>query len=98
MRDLPPLQKSGMEHYHRWAFGTIRQLGAAFELASLHVAWLDSSSSPHPAVAEFELIALHCKTLILKAARAVNSGRALDASPLFDEMAGAWERGMASLA
>ena len=98
-RELPLLQAAGMAHYHQWAFGTIRQLGAAFELASLHLGWLHAGSAePHPAAADFELIAQHCKTLILKAARAVNSGRALDASQLFDDMAAAWDRGMAALA
>jgi len=97
-RELPSLQAAGMAHYHQWAFGTIRQLGAAFELASLYVAWSNPAAEPHPAAADFELIAQHCKTLILKAARAVNSGRALDASQLFDDMAGAWDRGMAALA
>ncbi len=97
-RELPLLQAAGMAHYHQWAFATIRQLGAAFELAALHVAWLDPSAKLHPAADDFELIAQHCKTLILKAARAVNTGRALDASTLFDEMAGAWDRGMAALA
>jgi len=95
--DLPRLQAAGMAHYHQWAFGTIRQLGAAFELASLYVAWRNPGTDLHPAAADFEVIAQHCKTLILKAARAVNSGRALDASPIFDEMAGAWDRGMAAL-
>ena len=50
----------------------------------------------HAAAADFELIARHSKTLILKAARAVNSGRSLDASELFDEMIAAWDRGMAA--
>ncbi len=37
------------------------------------------------------------KSLILKVARAVHSGRALDASELFTNMALAWERGMSAL-
>ena len=92
--ELPALQAAGMAHYHQWAFGTIRQLGAAFELAAIHLAWLGAPA----AASEFEVIAQQCKTLILKAARAVNSGRALDASPMFDEMAAAWERGMTAAA
>ena len=96
-RELPLLQAAGMAHYHQWAFGTIRQLGAAFELAALYVDWLTPGAESHPAVADFALIAQHCKTLILKAARAVNSGRALDAAALFDEMAAAWDRGMRAL-
>jgi Domain of unknown function (DUF1839) len=92
--DLPVLQQGGLPRYHPWAFAGVRQLGAAFELAALYLRWL----RPHAtgAAADFELIARHSKTLILKAARAVNSGRALDARPLFDEMADAWDRGMAA--
>ena len=92
--DLPGLQQGGLARYHPWAFAGVRQLGAAFELAALYLRWLRPDATV--AAADFELIARHSKTLILKAARAVNSGRALDARPLFDEMAAAWERGMAA--
>ena len=90
--DLPVLQQGGLSRYHPWAFAGVRQLGAAFELAALYLRWL----RPHASTTadDFELIARHSKTLILKAARAVNSGRAVDARPLFDEMAQAWDRGM----
>jgi Domain of unknown function (DUF1839) len=93
--ELPALQREGLAHYHRWAFAGVRQLGAAFELAALYLRWQWPDGRAADAAASFELIAQHAKTLILKAARAVNSGRALDARALFDEMAGAWERGMA---
>ena len=92
--DLPALQQHGLARYHPWAFAGVRQLGAAFELAALYLRWLRPGATE--AAADFELIAHHSKTLILKAARAVNSGRALDARPLFDDMAAAWERGMAA--
>ena len=93
--DLPGLQRDGLAHYHLYAFAGIRQVGAGCELAADYLRW----AFPHdaePAAASFELIAQHSKTLILKAARAVNSGRSLDASVLFDEMAAAWDRGMAA--
>lgn len=92
--DLPALQQRGLARYHPWAFAGVRQLGAAFELAALYLRWLRPDATA--AAEDFELIARHSKTLILKAARAVNSGRALDSRPLFDEMAAAWERGMAA--
>jgi len=92
--DLPALQQAGLPGYHPWAFAGVRQLGAAFELAALYLRWLRPGA--HAAAADFELIARHSKTLILKAARAVNSGRALDTGHLFDEMTSAWERGMAA--
>lgn len=97
-REFPELQRAGLENYHRWAFGTLRQLGAAFELAALHLRWLQPEAEPPAAVASFELIAQHSKALILKGARAVNTGRVLDAQALFAEMAAAWDHGMAAAA
>ena len=93
--DLPLLQQQGLARYHPWAFAGVRQLGAAFELAALYLRWLRPDTQA--AAADFELIAQHTKTLILKAARAVNSGRALDARPMLDAMAIAWDRGMAAV-
>lgn len=93
--DLPGLQREGLAHYHRYAFAGIRQLGAAFELAADYLRWAFGDRAD-PAAVPFELIAQHSKSLILKAARAVNSGRALDASSLFNEMVDAWDRGMAA--
>jgi Domain of unknown function (DUF1839) len=94
--DLPFMQQGELAHYHLWAFATIRQLGAAFELAAAHIRWVSAKGHPDAehAAMQFDGIAQGSKTLILKAARAVNSRRELDASPLFDEMAIAWERGI----
>lgn len=89
-RDLPILQDKGLEYYHAWAFATVRQLGAAAELSALHLRWLD----PHrhaDAAAAWDSINHGAKTFILKAARAVITRRALDASPHFDEWAQAWQ-------
>lgn len=98
-RDLGWLQEQGLAFYHAWAFGTIRQLGAAFELAAQHLHWISSGAAvEREAAAAFEQIAHLNKTLILKAARAVNARRAFDASPLFAEMESCWDKGMNSLA
>lgn len=87
--DLPMLQDKGLAHYHAWAFATVRQLGAAAELSALHLRWLDAQR--HATAAEaWGRINQGAKTFILKAARAVNSRRPLDASPYFDEWAQAW--------
>jgi hypothetical protein len=98
-RELPLLQAHGLPHYHAWAFATIRQCGSAFELAAAHLRWraAETSTAQDPGLA-FASIAQGCKTLILKAARAVASGRAFDAKPLFDEMAASWDEGMAQVA
>jgi hypothetical protein len=91
MQDLSSIQSEGLAFYHAWAFATIRQLGAAMELLAGHLKWLGQESAP------FEQISNLNKTFILKAARAVNAKRALDAAPMFDEMAAAWQAGMAML-
>jgi Domain of unknown function (DUF1839) len=95
--DLPSITKEGLAHYHAWAFATVRQLGAAFELAALHVEWLEDPVLA-PAAAAFTTISQTAKAFILKAARAVNAKRPLDARPMFDEMAAAWQAGTGTLA
>jgi hypothetical protein len=98
--DLSEMQQRGLPYYHAWAFGSIRQLGAAFELAALNLQWLQDlghSGFAEP-IAAFTEIANLNKTLILKAARAVNAKRAFDSNALFPEMSQAWERGITTLA
>ena len=94
--DLPLLQERGLPYYHAWAFATTRQLGASTELLAAHLRWLAEAqplSSLLAAADEFQRLSEGAKTFILKAARAVNSRKPLDASTTFDEMAAAWERG-----
>jgi hypothetical protein len=99
--DLGTIQREGLDYYHTWAFATIRQMGAAFELLSLHLRWLmragaaDDFSS---AADDFGRLSLTAKGFILKVARAVNGKRAFDAASMFDEMSLAWSRGMTTLA
>ncbi len=97
--DWPDLQRQGLPTYHAWAFATIRQCGAAFELAALHLDWLAARNRPGLAAAAeaFQTIATGAKTLILKAARAVNAARPLDADALLEQMALGWDRGFAAL-
>ena len=97
--DLPLLREHGLGYYHQWAFGTVRQLGAAFELAARGLAWHGGAEGSPTAVASqaFERIARDAKTLILKLARAVSSPRQADLAPLLAAMAQAWDDGMAAL-
>lgn len=94
--DLPAIQAAGLEHYHRWAFATVRQLGGAFEAAAWAVRWLEDPALA-PAADAFDAISNGMKTLILKLARAVNAKRALDATAQFEELAAAWQRGVTHL-
>ena len=97
--DLPLLRERGLDEYHRWAFCTVRQLGAAFEFAARGLAWQGAApGSPLAlAAASFDVIARDAKTLILKGARAVTSAKAVDLSGLLEGMASAWDDGMAAL-
>ncbi len=91
--DLPWLIDQGLPVYHVWAFGTLRQLGAAAELSALYLRWLDPvpGSPLEPAAAAFMQISSLSKAFILKAARAVNAKRNLDPSESFEPMAAAWD-------
>lgn len=92
------LQDRGLDGYHAWAFATTRQCGAAFDLSAAHLRWLSETGAINalPAAVSFEFIAQTCKAMILKAARAVNSGRPLEASAMIEAMAQSWDSGMAS--
>lgn len=107
--DIEQLQTEGLARYHVWAFATIRQLGAAFELTALYLRWLEADPSGAagaggasgplaPAAEAFASISAAAKTMILKAARAVNARRAVDFQPLLAPAAVAWQRGMDVLA
>ncbi len=104
--DLPVMQEKGLAHYHAWAFASVRQLGAGAELLAIYLRWLAAQPGTSPADAAgladisnyFETISNGAKTFILKAARAVNSRRAFDATSMFEEWAAAWQKGRDGLA
>lgn len=96
-QDLPAIAQLGMEHYHAWVFGTLRQLGAASELSAAYLRWLGTPLRLERAATAFSEISAVSKSLLLKIARAVNAKRALDASASFDQMAQAWDRATAEL-
>lgn len=97
--DLPDIISRGLPYYHAWAFASIRQIGAAFELAAHGLRWLDQhgAAAVAGAAADFETISKACKTLILKGARAVNSRKPNAGFELLEEMAGCWDRALALL-
>ena len=98
-QDLPAMHAKGLAHYHQWAFASVRQAGAAFELLGANLRWMATQGYPElgEAADRFEAIGQANKTLILKGARAVNAGRALNADELLQGMASDWEGGMAVL-
>jgi len=98
-QELPRLQEKGLDYYHLWAFGSLRQLGAAFELAASNLRWLAEHDvlRADVAVSAFESISNTCKSLVLKGARSVNAKRALDVATPCTAMADAWRDGMQEL-
>lgn len=96
-QDIVDLHSQGIQAYHLWAFATIRQLGAAMELLSLHCAWRGDDAAKE-ASAELIKVSHGAKTLILKSARAFNGKKTLDATAIFEEMSGAYQRGLDLLA
>jgi hypothetical protein len=94
-QDLPAMRERGVDHYHQWAFASVRQAGAAFELLGANLRWLAAQGYAPlaDAAGSFEAIARANKTLILKGARAVATGKPLNADELLQGMAHDWERG-----
>jgi hypothetical protein len=93
------LQDGGVDHYHKWAFATLRQCGASFELAATAVHWL-ATHADEPvadAVPHLMRISTGAKTLQFKLARVPVSGRMPDVGPLLTEMADAWDAAMVIL-
>ena len=90
--DLSTLTDGTLERFHRYAFATLRQCGAAFELAASYLRWLGENGERglEPMVAACDRIAANAKTLEFKTARAVHNRRAFDPSPLVDAMAESW--------
>lgn len=98
-RELGLMHERGLGFYHAWAFSGTRQCGAAFELASQNLRWLEAHGVPGVAESAeaFQSIAANCKTFILKGARSVNSRKPFDGTQMFAELASAWERGTQNL-
>ena len=98
--DVQWLQGEGLPLYHGYAFATLRQLGANFELAADHLVWLarNGCTGLDASAAAFRQISDGAKTLVLKTARAVHGKKASDFTPLMDEMAQAWDAGMQGIA
>ena len=94
-QDLAWLQGEGMAFYHRYAFATLRQLGANFELAASYLAWLSAHGETglEDARAAYQDIAGGAKALLLKTARAVNTRRPVLVDELLLDMANAWQLG-----
>lgn len=99
-RDMGMLTDGGLPLFHAWAFASIRQGGAALELLAAHLRWIDDAAGESAltlAADAFLSASNGAKTFLLKAARAVNTKRALEASAAFELMIRGWDDGMSLL-
>ena len=89
--DLPWLIEAGMDTFHRYAFGSIRQCGANAELAADYVRWLAGDEDEGSAAAEaFLVVSKKAKALEFLLARALR-GKQVALSDAMSEMESAWE-------
>lgn len=93
---VPPTDP--VAYYHKEAFATVRQLGAAFQMAAANVRWLDTDGILTDAAAAFDGISASSKALLFKMARAANTGRPLQFEALVDTMEAGWQAGFDALA
>jgi Domain of unknown function (DUF1839) len=98
-KDLDWLKGQPLSEFHRYAFATLRQCGACYELAAVCLRWLEKrgTSGLEPAAAAFAEISDGAKALMLKTARAVNLKREIDFAATMDAMAASWDRAMGQL-
>lgn len=84
--------------YHKEAFATVRQLGAAFQMAAANVRWLDTDGALTDTVTAFDSISASAKALLFKMARAANTGKSLQYAASLDAMEADWQTGFDTLA
>lgn len=98
-RDLTSLVGSDLAAFHAYAFSTLRQCGAAFELGGSYLRWRQrlGDAGLDDAVRQCAIISSSAKALQFKAARAAGAGRTFDPAPLLQTMAEAWDGVMRQL-
>jgi hypothetical protein len=80
-----------VERFHAYAFASLRQCGAAYELGARYLRWLLPETADAVAAADdLEAIAVASKSALLRLARAATKHKALDIEPLL-AVAPRWE-------
>jgi hypothetical protein len=97
--DLEWLATEPLSSFHSYAFATLRQCGAAFELAGAYFRWLEAGGECglEPVAEACDRISTAAKTLQFKTARVVNAQRPIDPTPMLDTMTAAWDDVMMAL-
>ncbi len=93
---VPPVDP--LARYHKEAFATVRQLGAAFQMAAANIRCLDTDGVLSDTVTAFDGISASAKALLFKMARAANTGKPLQYAASLDTMEADWQAGFDTLA
>ena len=95
---MASLQDQDMAFFHKHAFATTRQYGAAYEYAAIFLRWLAShqGSSDHllTAAQYLEDIASTAQVFLLKTARTARTKKPFEYHPLLDTMENNWNQAM----
>ena len=93
--DLEWLATEGLETFHQYSFATLRQFGAAYELAATYLHWLQERTRKTltEPIEAFTSLATGAKTLQFHLARAIARQKPLDLSTL-DRLASRWHSAM----
>jgi hypothetical protein len=97
--DLDVLASGAPGNFHRYAFATLRQCGAAFELGGEYLRWLHAFGERDlDAIASScDVIAETAKAFQFRTARLVTANRPFDPAPMLETMASAWDETMTVL-
>jgi hypothetical protein len=83
-------------YFHKYAFNTLRQFGANFELLASHLTWLDHEAHAS-AVAEALKVSENAKTVQFQLARAIARKKFDPLAAALDPAIAAWDRLMDDL-
>lgn len=92
------LVDAGLETFHLYSFATLRQFGAAYELAATYLQWLQEHTSKplESTIASFTQLSEGAKTMQFHLARAIARKKPLDLSAL-DTLGAGWQYALASM-
>jgi len=90
-RDVAWLAAGEPDVFHRYAFATLRQCGAAWELAASFLRWLGGEAGD--AAPRFDALAAAAHTLQLRLARVAYTRKPADLSAPLAAMAAEWDAG-----
>lgn len=99
-RELAWLREQPPTAFHAYAFATLRQCGACYELAASYLRWLSEQGTHDlvPAIEAYDALASQAKLLQFKTARAVVLQKPVEFGPMFEAMERAWSNAQRSLA